>query len=101
MSCIVEEGARYEHDPNAELDYTVDWAPWLPTGDTIATSIWIVPTGLTQPVGPTNTGTLAVIWLGFNSSVGTVGEIYRVTNRITTVGGRKDDRSFQVWIKEQ
>ncbi|MCC6362142.1 MAG: hypothetical protein IT165_01380 [Bryobacterales bacterium] len=82
-------------DPNAVLDYYVDWTRWL-NGDAIATSVWAVTAGLTV-ANDTHTTTAATVWL----SGGVVGETYRVTNRITTAGGRTEDRSFDVKIAER
>jgi len=82
-------------DPDAVLDYERDWTSWL-NGDTIASSQFIVPDGITVDSN-TNTDTHTIVWL----SGGTVGTKYRVTNRITTVGGRTDDRSFLINIKEK
>ena len=84
-------------DPDAVLDYTLDWTKWLDeVGDTIETSTWIVPAGLTK-VTETNTAKLATVWL----SGGTVGENYTVTNRITTAAGRADDRSITIRVRER
>ena len=81
----------------AVLDYTIDWTKWLDeVGDTIETSTWIVPTGLTK-VTETNTTKLATVWL----SGGTVGMNYTVTNRITTAAGRADDRSITIRVRER
>jgi hypothetical protein len=85
----------YIKDPNAILDYTVDWTRWL-NGDIIATSSWTVPAGLTA-VSDTHTTKAATVWL----SGGAVGETYTITNRITTTGGRTEDRSFDVKIAER
>ena len=63
-------------DPDATLDYIIDWSEWLDT-DTISTSTWTVPTGLTN-VSDSNTTTTATIWL----SGGTAGQRYTVSNRI-------------------
>jgi hypothetical protein len=82
-------------DPNAVLDYSVDWTRWL-NGDTIATSAWTVPAGLTK-VSDTSTTKAATVWL----SGGTIGQSYTVTNRITTAGGRTEDRSFDVKIADR
>lgn len=82
-------------DPEALLDYQVDWAAWL-GADTIDTSVWSVPTGLTAETD-SKTNTTATIWL----SGGTSGQTYRVTNQIETVGGRTDERSFIVRVEEQ
>ena len=88
---------NFTKDPQAVLDYAIDWTKWLDeVGDTIETSTWIVPTGLTK-VTETNTSNLATVWL----SGGTVGENYTVTNRITTVGGRADDRSITIHVRER
>ncbi len=81
-------------DPNAILDYAVDWAEYLAGVDTILTSVWIVPAGVTQ-ASATNTSTRAVVWL----SGGTAGTSYPVTNRITTAGGRTDDRTMILQVE--
>lgn len=86
-----------EKDPDAELDWERDWGPWLaPFGDTILSSTWIVPTGITK-TDESNTSTTATVWL----SGGTAGLRYTVTNRITTVGGRTDDRSMTVFVNDR
>lgn len=82
-------------DPNAVLDYAVDWSRWL-AGDEIATSTWTVPAGLTK-LGDSTTTTRATVWL----AGGTVGQSYTVTNRITTAGGRTEERSFIIRVEER
>lgn len=86
----------WEKDPNAVKDYTLDWSAWL-AGDTISTSTWTVPAELTL-ASDTKTGTTTTVWL---SGGGAVGNFRKVTNRIVTVGGRTEDRSFELKIKEQ
>lgn len=88
-------------DPSAVLDYRQDWSAWLAAlpvegSDTIATSTWIVPTGITKN-SDSHDGTSATIWL----SGGTANTNYRLTNRITTAGGRTDDRTFIVTVRER
>lgn len=85
----------FTKDPDAILDYAVDWSRWL-AGDTIAASVWIVPAGLAK-VSETNTATKAVVWL----SGGSAGVAYTVTNRITTAAGRTEDRSFTIRVEER
>jgi hypothetical protein len=85
----------FTKDPNAVLDYMIDWARWL-AGDEIASSDWTVPAGVTK-VAATHTATNATVWL----SGGTAGQAYTVTNRITTTGGRTEDRSFIVKVEER
>lgn len=88
----------FTKDPNAVLDYTVDWTDWLSGGEKIATSTWVVPAGITQD-SVSKTLTTTTIWF----SGGTVGSTYRITNRIVTDAGtpRTDDRSFNIQIFER
>lgn len=84
-------------DPNAIKDYSIDWDTLYLKGlDTIATSTWTVPTGITQVGSATNSTTVTTIWL----SGGTAGQQYEVTNRIVTVGGRTDERTLTLIIKD-
>lgn len=108
-----------DHDPNAVLDYSVDWkykSPasratgtnpdgWLAAGETISSSTWTVPTGLTQ-LGPATSPTApapsqvdgkATIWL----TGGTAGDTYKLTNKIVTSAGRTDERSIQIDVKNR
>lgn len=85
----------FPKDPNAVLDYSVDWSRWL-DGDSIASSAWTVPIGLAK-VTETNTDTKATVWL----SGGSAGQSYPVTNRVTTTGGRTEDRTFTIRVEER
>ena len=80
-------------DPDAVLDYSVDWAAWL-GADTIATSTWIVtgPDADLVVDSDSNSTTATTVWL----SGGTVFRTYTVTNRITTAQARTDDRSVVI-----
>lgn len=64
--------------------------------DTIATSTFTVPSGLGK-VAESNTTTTATVKL----SGGTLGEIYSVTNRITTAGGDTEEASMYLKVVEQ
>jgi hypothetical protein len=83
-------------DPAGIVDYTVRWTSWLPSGDTISSSSWTVPAGLVK-VSEANTDIDAVIFL----ASGTVGQIYEVTNRIATAGGRQNDQTISILIEEK
>jgi hypothetical protein len=87
----------YKKDPNAVLDYTFDWTPYLtPLNDTISAVTWVLATGLTQ-VSQSNTPTTATVFV----SGGVVGETLKLTCRVTTAGGRTDDRSIDLKIVER
>ena len=82
-------------DPDDVLDYSIDWTARL-AGDTISSSIWIVPAGITKD-SDSNTDSISTIWL----SAGTVGQRYNITNRITTVAGRTIDNTVSLIVQEQ
>lgn len=87
--------AVFTKDPQAGLDYSIDWSDWL-SNDTIVTSTWTVPTGITK-VTDTKTTTVTTVWL----SGGTVGQAYDVMNEITTTAGRKDDRTIRIRVENK
>ena len=90
----------YRKDPDAELDYGLDWSPWLVEGATIATSEWIVPAGLTEGTGDkasSFTDTTTTVWL----SGGEDGQDYKVVNRITDTDGRTDDRRITIKVRQR
>lgn len=90
---------KYTKDPDAVLDYLVDWSAWLPTGDTITASTFTVNSEDDGAIVVDDTlfdSTTTTVWL----SGGVAGEKYTVTNHITTADGREDDRSITISIKE-
>jgi hypothetical protein len=88
----------YIKDPNAILDYPYDWSPYLGV-DTISTSAWTVPAGITS-VSQSFTTTTTTIWLS-GGSTAAPGPYYDLTNRITTAGGRTDERTFRIKVRER
>lgn len=82
-------------DPSAVLDYSIDWSDWL-EGDTISTSTWTVPSGLSN-TSESKTNTKTTVWL----SGGAVAQFYTVTNRVVTAGGRTDERSIVIVIGQR
>ena len=86
--------ASYKKDPNAVLDYTFDWSAWLaPIVDSISTAVFTLTGGLVQ-VSKTNTATTATIFV----SGGTVGTPATISCRITTAGGRTEDRTIKLTV---
>lgn len=85
-------------DPGAILDYAINWAGgYLQSGETIASSIWtIFPAGMTQ-----NSATGAAGVESITVSGGAAGQIYQLTNRITTSQGRTDERSITVRVEHR
>lgn len=85
-------------DPNAVLDYVVDYTDWLATANDTIASVACTPSGVTvntSSVAPG--GKKVVIWV----AGGVAGSTASVTARITTVGGRIDDRTIYFKIKQR
>lgn len=95
--------ADFIKDPDAVLDYIFDWSDWLPNGDTIISSEFVISPGLTIGPGPNGgpdqyfTTTNATVWL----SGGSQGQPYAVTNQVTTAGGRTDDRTITIRVQQR
>lgn len=75
-------------DPQAVLDYVFDWSDWLGADTITGTPTWAVPSGLTKDSQSNTTTTATAIISG-----GTAGDDYKIACKITTVGGRTDERT--------
>ena len=84
-------------DPDATLDFGVDWSEWLnDVNDTIAVSEWVQSDQLSvTPVDSING--MNVCWV----SGGIPGRAYKLTNRIRTVGGRVSDCTIYIRSEQQ
>lgn len=81
-------------DPDAIVDYVVDWEKWL-AGDTISTSAWQI-TNATEASSSNDTTTATVFVQG-----ATRGKWVTMRNRITTAGGRTEDRTLKARAREK
>lgn len=88
----------YVKDPSATLDYSINWnAGYLQSGETLSSSIWtIFPAGMTQNSAASAAGVASI-----TVSDGAAGQIYQLTNRITTSQGRTDERSITVSVEHR
>lgn len=83
--------------PNQTLDYVVDWDARTGAGETVQTSTWNVPAGLTIATpAPSSTADTTTIWL----TGGTPGTTYTVSNTIVTNQGRTLEHAFYLTILE-
>lgn len=73
----------FRQDPDEKLDYAISYAGRMGTGDTIAVSVWTVPSGLTGSQQQMTAQTASIFLTG-----GTNGVDYVVLNRVTTTNGR-------------
>lgn len=88
-------------DPQAVLDYAIDWGTdYLGDGDILTASSWAVdpdePGGV-QVVGSSVGDTVSTVQV----SGGIAGRIYRVSNQVTTLNGRTDDRSIVLRVERR
>jgi hypothetical protein len=87
-------------DPDAVLDYSIDWGAEYLDGDLIAASGWsVIPD---EPAG------VAIVGSDFDATVSTVkagggspGRIYRLVNQVTLQSGRIDDRSIVLRVEKR
>ena len=94
------KGIYIDKDPNATLDYTLDWAEYTQAGDAIDIATWTTSAisgdaaPLTIGVASVNNDKATVLISG-----GTAGNIYTVTCAITTTDGLIDRRAFRISVK--
>lgn len=81
-------------DPDAVIDYVIDWTKWL-DGDTIATSVWAIDNA--TEASTSNTTVLATVFI----RLATPGKVVTMRNRITTAGGRTEDRTLRANVREK
>lgn len=82
--------------PNDQLDYDVDFEPWLSDGDTIQDA-----TAAPEPVGVTVDGvevfgTIVKVWL----SGGASGSSHKITVTTSTTQGRVKEVAFNLRVAE-
>jgi hypothetical protein len=87
-------------DPNAALDYSVDWGAEYLGDDLLATSEWSVT--------PDEAGGVTIAGSDFDATVSTVkaagglpGHLYRLENRVTLASGRIDSRSVVLRVEKR
>lgn len=83
----------YLKDPDAVLDYSLDWTNWLEAGEIITASVVTVSAGITLD-SDSFTDTRATAWI----SGGTTGVVYTVSSRITTNLSRIDERTITIRV---
>ena len=87
-------------DPEALLDYSVDWGADYLTGDVLTESGWTV--------SPAEPGGVSIMSSRFDLLLSTVevgggqpGHIYRLTNHVVTGEGREDSRSIMLRVEKR
>jgi hypothetical protein len=93
-----KDGAYIPKDPSAVLTYTIDYSSWLTSPNTLATSVFTVSTVQddSQPLAVDAATISSDVYANVVLSGGTAGNIYTVTNTITTDNSDTDSRRFKV-----
>ena len=99
------EGSYIVKDPQARLDFSIDWGPWMSSGDTIVTSTWTVETVTGDGVNNLDNYQNVIDTANSVTTVylqkGVAGHNYRVTNTIVTANALTDERYFRVFVKDK
>ena len=87
-------------DPDAVLDYAIDWSAEYLGEDMLAQSEWTVE--------PDEAGGVAIVGSDFDPGVATVkasggipGRLYKLINLVTTLSGRIDSRSIVLRVEQR
>lgn len=97
-------------DPDAVLDYVWPWQAngWLAEDDTITDATFTVYTATGAEIPDTDTTPVVVDSFSFTTtdatawlSGGTLGSVYLIVNHIVTDGGREDDKTLKLSIKQK
>ena len=87
-------------DPEAVLDYAIDWGAEYLAGDLLAQSEW--------SVSPDETGGVTIAGSDFDATRstvkaagGTAGKVYRLVNEVVLDSGRIDSRSIVLRVEKR
>jgi len=82
-------------DPAETLDYDLDWTARL-AGDTIVSSAWTIPTGSNLSIVSNSfIASITKVWL----TAGLLGQVYTLSNEITTAAGDTMIESVQILLQ--
>ncbi len=90
----------YLKDPQARIDYAIDWGTHWLDGQVIAQSEWSVlpdaPGGISIAAQSNDLQRAAATLTG-----GVPGAVYRITNRITLTDGQIEERSISLRVEQR
>lgn len=89
----------WEKDPDATLDYSINWSDWLAEipGDSIANIYVNTTSGVQVPAQ----GIVAGLITGVMVRSGVIGSMEEITIRIATTQGRIDERTIKLLIRQR
>lgn len=89
----------WEKDPDAFLDYSINWSDWLAEipGDSIADLYVNTTSGIQVPIQGVVDGSITAVM----AKAGVVGVTEEITIRIATTQGRIDERTIKLLIRQR
>lgn len=97
------QGVWIAKDPGATLTYSMEWAEWLPEGDSISSVTYTLqvrandPEPLIKSAEGVQSGHITYVTL----SGGQVSKVYTITAEVTTDSGEIDRRNFRVKVENR
>lgn len=98
---------NFVHDPNARVDYAIDWGTpsltssrsWLEPDEAITSSVWSIsdPSMTVVPKDDGSASGSCSAWVSGTPSTNPV----QITCHVTTSAGRQDDRSINLIIAQR
>jgi hypothetical protein len=92
------KGTYILKDPQAALQYGIDWKDWLNSADTLSTANWTVETTSTNQLTATDGSILDGVAL-ITLNAGSTSTVYTVACKILTSSGYTDVRRFRVLVE--
>ena len=97
---------EYFHDPQAVRVYGWNWAldaygnpGYLATGDQLVASTWVCSSPAVIFGAASFTATQTEVSISISNAKSYIGQLFTVTNHITTLNGTQDNRSFTLQIQ--
>jgi hypothetical protein len=100
-------GIFINKDPDANIEYALDFVDYLNTGDSLSSvtvTIGTISGDLAPLAFPTGAGTdvnISGTKAIFRVNAGTAGNIYPIQVQITTANGDTDSRHFRIVVKDK
>ena len=101
------KGLFITKDPEANVQYGLDWSDWLPAGDSLSSCTVTIET-ITDDAAPlalpTNAGTDVSITGAITNirvNAGTDGNIYNIRAKVVTAQGNTDARHFRIVVEDK
>jgi hypothetical protein len=94
-------------DPEANVQYGLDWSDWLQAGHTLSTAVVTIETianDATPLAFPTDAATDVIVTnpiVNIRLHNGTTDKIYNIRVKITTSYGDTDARHFRIVVKDK